>query len=200
MADVPQDPEEVDEESPSPRFLLPAIIGASVVAIIGVFSLGFITLTTPTPLPDDLLNDVTKKEFENDQDATIGEDEAGAMASDDEGAFNFKDHSYFSFPLPFVLNFPDGKGMLTLELAVAIYATPLRSESLLEKLSTFMPKMRSAINLALAEITYENVDTVSERTTLEKQLLEAIRKIVEGEGNLEPSGISNLHFIKFVAS
>ena len=196
-----QNLEEIEENAPSQRFLLPLIIGGSIIIIVGIFSLGFITLTTPAPLVEDVQKSIGKDEMAEGHGVEGSpEAEVNEVSGNEGGAFNFDDYSYFTFPLPFVVNFPDGKGMLTLEIAVAIYAAPLRSEDLLEKLSTFMPKMRSAINLVLAEQVYENIDTVVERRVLEEQLLIEVRKIVEGEDYSEPSGISDLHLIKFVAS
>ena len=74
--------------------------------------------------------------------------------TNEDGTFDFAQYRYFSFPLPFVVNFANGEGMMTVEIAIATYETTLRGERLIEKLTTFAPKMRSAINLVLACLLY----------------------------------------------
>ena len=118
----------------------------------------------------------------------------------EDGTFDFAKYRYFSFPLPFVVNFANGDGMLTLEIAIATHETTLRGEQLIEKLNTFTPKMRSAINLVLAEQVYADVNTVAKRKALKSKLLAAIKPVIDGIKPESPSGITDLHFIKFVIS
>ena len=90
--------------------------------------------------------------------------------------------------------------MVTVEIAIATYETTMRGEQLIEKLTTFTPKMRSAINYIMAEQVYENLDTVAKRHALEAKLLNGIRLVIDGANADEPSGITDLHFTKIVIS
>ena len=94
----------------------------------------------------------------------------------------------------------DGDGMITVEIAIATRETTLRGEQLIEKLTTFAPKMRSVINLALAEQIHADVNTVAKRKALESKLLAAIKPVIDGTNPERPSGITDLHFTKFVIS
>ena len=125
---------------------------------------------------------------------------ATEMVVNEDGTFDFAQYRYFSFPLPFVTNFADGNGMMTLEIAIATHETTLRGERLIEKLTTFAPKMRSAINLVLAEQVHADVNTVTKRNALESKLLGAIKSVIDGDKPERPSGITDLHLIKFVIS
>ena len=125
---------------------------------------------------------------DNSTEMTVGED----------GVFDFAEYRYFSFPLPFVVNFADDNGMVTVEIAIATYATTFRGEQLIEKLTSFTPKMRSAINYIMAEQVYENLDTVAKREALEKELLDGIRLVIDGANPEEPTAITDLHFTKII--
>ena len=125
---------------------------------------------------------------------------APEMVVNEDGTFDFAQYRYFSFPLPFVVNFADGNGMMTVEIAIPTYETTLRGEQLIEKLTTFTPKMRSAINLVLAEQIHDAVNTVAKRKALEKRLLATIKPVIDGTNPERPSGITDLYFTKFVIS
>jgi flagellar basal body-associated protein FliL len=90
--------------------------------------------------------------------------------------------------------------MMTVEIAIATYEPTLRGEQLIEKLTTFTPKMRSAINLVLAEQIHDAVNTVAKRKALEKRLLATIKPVIDGTNPERPSGITDLYFTKFVIS
>ena len=187
------------------RLLLPLLIGTTISIIIGFFIVGYISLTEPQAPPDDIRNMMDKKqpqEAHNEADDAIddADDNATAMVVNEDGTFDFAEYRYFSFPLPFVVNFADGNGMMTVEIAIATYETTLRGERLIEKLTTFKPKMRSAINLVLAEQVHVEVNTVSKRNALESKLLAAIKPVIDGTKPERPSGITDLHFVKFVIS
>ena len=187
------------------RLFLPLMIGATISVIIGFFVVGYINLTeTPAPVEDihSLMNKKQQEkhltEAENATDNAP--DNATEMVVNDDGTFDFAQYRYFSFPLPFVVNFADGNGIMTVEIAISTYETTLRGERLLEKLTTFTPKMRSAINLVLAEQVHTDVNTVTKRNSLENKLLNAIKPVIDGTKPERPSGITDLHFIKFVLS
>ena len=183
------------------RLFLPLLIGATISVIIGFFVVGYLSLTEPPSPPDDIHNLMDKKQ----QQAALTEtesdtDDATEMVMNEDGTFDFAKYRYFSFPLPFVVNFADGNGLMTLEIAIATHETTLRGERLIEKLTTFAPKMRSAINLVLAEQIHLDVNTVPKRKALERKLLAAIQLVIDGSKPERPSGITDLHFIKFVVS
>ena len=181
--------------------ILPLLIGTTISAIVGLFVLGYVSLTTPPAQPDDIHSLLDQKHQDSDLAAVDDiTDNATKMVVSDDGVFDFADYRYFSFPLPFVVNFADGNGMVTVEIAIATYETTMRGEQLIEKLTTFTPKMRSAINYIMAEQVYENLDTVAKRHALEAKLLNGIRLVIDGANADEPSGITDLHFTKIVIS
>ena len=183
------------------KLFLPLLIGATISVIIGFFVVGYLSLTKPPAPPEDIHNLMDKKQ----QQAALTKadsdtDDATEMVVNEDGTFDFAQYRYFSFPLPFVANFANGEGMMTVEIAIATYETTLRGERLIEKLTTFAPKMRSTINLVLAEQVHADVITVTKRKALESKLLAAIRPVIDGTEPKKPSGITDLHFIKFVIS
>jgi len=183
------------------RLFLPLLIGTTISVIIGVFVVGYISLTEPPPPVEDIHSLMNKKQQEKAlAGADNATDNATEMVVNGDGTFDFAQYRYFSFPLPFVVNFADGNGMMTVEIAIATYETTLRGERLIEKLTTFTPKMRSAINLVLAEQVHADVNTVAKRNALESKLLNAIKPVIDGTKPERPSGITDLHFIKFVIS
>ena len=183
------------------RLFLPLLIGTTISVIIGFFIVGYISLTEPPPPVEDIHSLMNKKQQEKAlAGADNATDNATEMAVNEDGTFDFAQYRYFSFPLPFVVNFADGNGMMTVEIAIATYETTLRGERLIEKLTTFTPKMRSAINLVLAEQVHADVNTVAKRNALESKLLAAIKPVIDGTKPERPSGITDLHFIKFVIS
>jgi len=183
------------------RLFLPLLIGTTISVIIGFFVVGYISLTEPPPPVEDIHSLMNKKQQEKSlAGADNATDNATEMVVNEDGTFDFAQYRYFSFPLPFVVNFADGNGMMTVEIAIATYETALRGERLIEKLTTFTPKMRSAINLVLAEQVHADVNTVAKRNALESKLLAAIKPVIDGTKPERPSGITDLHFIKFVIS
>jgi len=183
------------------RLFLPLLIGTTISVIIGFFVVGYISLTEPPPPVEDIHSLMNKKQQEKAvAGADNATDNATEMVANEDGTFDFAQYRYFSFPLPFVVNFANGNGMMTVEIAIATYETTLRGERLIEKLTTFTPKMRSAINLVLAEQVHADVNTVAKRNALESKLLAAIKPVIDGTKPERPSGITDLHFIKFVIS
>ena len=199
---------ELDAEQDIPKkrstragVILPLLIGTTISVIVGLFVLGYVSLATPPTQPDDIHSLLDQKHQDSDLAAVDDiTDNATKMVVSDDGVFDFADYRYFSFPLPFVVNFADGNGMVTVEIAIATYETTMRGEQLIEKLTTFTPKMRSAINYIMAEQVYENLDTVAKRHALEAKLLNGIRLVIDGANADEPSGITDLHFTKIVIS
>jgi len=201
MAESDAAPQKPKIRLPRSRLLLPLLIGATVSLVIGLFVLGFMSLTEPAPPAEELHSLMAQKQQAQEQAAPDNATEDSAnMVVNEDGTFDFAQYRYFSFPLPFVINFADGKGMVTVEIALATYETTLRSERLMEKITTFTPKLRSAINLLIAEKTYEDVNSVAKRHALERQLLQAIMPIIDGANAAEPSRITALHFTKFVVT
>ena len=197
---------EVEQQKPKKRLslsglFLPLLIGTTISIIVVFFVVGYISLTEPPPPPDDIHSPINNKQQEDAvTPADNSTENAPEMVVNEDGTFDFAQYRYFSFPLPFVVNFADGNGMMTVEIAIATYETTLRGERLIEKLTTFTPKMRSAINLVLAEQIHDAVNTVAKRKALEKRLLVAIKPVIDGINPERPSGITDLYFTKFVIS
>ena len=201
MSEDTAEQQKTKRQLPISRLLLPLLIGATISVIIGFFVVGYLSLTEPPAPPEDTHNLMDKKQ----QQAALTKadsdtDDATEMVMNEDGTFDFAQYRYFSFPLPFVVNFANGEGMMTVEIAIATYETTLRGERLIEKLTTFAPKMRSTINLILAEQVYNDVRAVAQRKVLESKLLDAIRLVIDGAEPEKPSGITDLHFVKFVIS
>ena len=201
MAEFDAEHDNQESGSARKRFILPLLVGLTISIIVGVFFFGYVSLTEPTPEPDDIHDLVDKKQQERESAAVDDSiSTTTEMDNSKDGVFDFPKYQYFSFPLPFVVNFSDGNGMLTVEISIATLETTLRGEMLIEKLNTFSPKMRSAINLVLAEQVYENVNTVAKRHSLEEDLLDSVKLVIDGANPDKPSGFTDLHFTKFVIS
>ena len=197
---------EAEQQKPKKRLslsglFLPLLIGATISIIVVFFVVGYINLTEPPHQPEDMHSLMNKKQQEDAATpADNSTEDAAEMVVNEDGTFDFAQYRYFSFPLPFVVNFADGNGMMTVEIAIATHETTLRGERLIEKLTTFTPKMRSAINLVLADQIHDAVNTVAKRKALEKRLITTLKTVIDGTNPERPSGITNLYFTKFVIS
>ena len=187
------------------RLFLPLMIGGGVSVVLTLFAIGYLTLTTPEPVPDDIYTIMQKAKAKaeadkagNSKDAETAIPENATLLPD--GTFDFVKYSYYSFPLPFVSNLASGKGMLTFEVAVATYGNTLSSEKVMKQLETFNPKIRSAINLKLSDQNLSDIDTVDKRNKLAKTLLQEVKLLVDGPNMDGPSAITDFHFVKFVIS
>lgn len=201
MAEIETERQKPKKRLSLPGLFLPLLIGATISIIVVFFVVGYISLTEPPPPPEDIHSLMNKKQQEDTATpADNSTENAPEMVVNEDGTFDFAQYRYFSFPLPFVVNFADGNGMMTVEIAIATYETTLRGEQLIEKLTTFTPKMRSAINLVLAEQIHDAVNTVAKRKALEKRLLATIKPVIDGTNPERPSGITDLYFTKFVIS
>ena len=187
------------------RLFLSLMIGGGISVVLTLFTIGYLTLTTPEPVPDDIYTIMQKAKAKTESDKAGNSKDAETAVPDNatllpDGTFDFAKYSYYSFPLPFVSNLASGKGMLTAEVAIATYGNTLASEKVMEQLETFNPKIRSAINLKLSDQKLSDVDTVDKRNKLAKALLQDVRILVDGPDMDGPSAITDFHFIKFVIS
>ena len=186
------------------RFLLPLTIIGGVTIVLTLFAVGYLTLTTPETPPEDIKTVIGKVTAEPNKkttsDEAIEDDETGQTTQLSDGQFDFDRHRYYSFPLPFVSNLASGKGMLTVEIAIATYGNTLTGEAIIKKLESFNPKIRSAINLRLAQQKLADINSVEKRKKLTVQLLNDIRLIVDKPDTEQPSAITDVHFVKFVIS
>jgi len=188
------------------RFMLPAIIAGLVTVVLGLFVLGYTSLTVPDPIPDDIHSLMAKaKQDAKDKAAAANNNGETSDIADNadmlpDGTFDFAKFRYFTFPLPFVTNLTNGSGTLTTEIAVATYATTFKAERTINQLETFKPKLRSKINLILSDQGIDTIDSPAKRNALEAKLLAAVREVIDGKAPTEPSAITDLHFIKFVIS
>ena len=201
MAEIEAEQQKLKKRLSLSGLFLPLLIGATISIIVVFFVVGYSSLTEPPPPPEDMHSLRNKKQQEDAATpADNSTENAPEMVVSEDGTFDFAQYRYYSFPLPFVVNFADGNGMMTVEIAIATYETTLRGERLIEKLTTFTPKMRSAINLFLAEQIHDAVNTVAKRKALEKELLATIKPVIDGTNPERPSGITDLYFTKFVIS
>ena len=187
------------------RLFLPLMIGGGVSMVLTLFAIGYLTLTTPEPVPDDIYTIMQKAKAKTKADKADDNNAAKTEISENEkllpdGTFDFAKYSYYSFPLPFVSNLASGKGMLTVEVAIATYGNTLASEKVMKQLETFNPKIRSAINLKLSDQKLSDIDTVDKRNKLAKMLLQEVKRVVDGPDMDGPSAITDFHFVKFVIS
>ena len=182
------------------KLILPISIGTCVVGVLGLFFLGYKTLTTTEPVPDDIQTIMEKAKSKADIDKSLdAEKTEEQQLKSSNSQFDFSKHTYYTFPLPFISNLASGKGMLTLEIAIATYGDTMDGEEIIEMLNTSNPKLRSAINLKLSEQKLNDVNTVAKRQKLSKGLLKEV-KLVVSSLNGDPSAITDLHLIKFVLS
>jgi len=181
------------------------MIGIGVSVVLSLFAIGYLTLTTPEPIPDDIYTIMQKAKAKTKADEAAASEDAETAVTDDstllpDGTFDFAKYSYYSFPLPFVSNLANGNGMLTAEVAIATYGNTLAGEKVMEQLKTFNPKIRSAINLKLSDQKLSDVDTVDKRNKLAKTLLREVRVLIDEPDMDGASAITDFHFIKFVIS
>ena len=197
-------------DSPSPPrrlhpLFLSLMIGGGVSVVLSLFAIGYLTLTTPEPVPDDIYTIMQKAKAKAEADKAGNSEDAETAVPDNatllpDGTFALAKYSYYSFPLPFVSNLASGKGMLTAEVAIATYGNTLAGEKVIKQLETFNPKIRSAINLKLSDQKLSDVDTVDKRNKLAKALLQEVRILIDGPDMDGPSAITDFHFTKFVIS
>ncbi|MFL2845558.1 MAG: flagellar basal body-associated protein FliL [Candidatus Puniceispirillaceae bacterium] len=186
------------------RFLLPLTIIGCVAIVLTLFAVGYLTLTKPETPPEEVKTLIGQGTTEQNEkltsDASVEDAVTDQTNQTSDGQFDFDSHRYYSFPLPFVSNLASGKGMLTVEIAIATYGNTLTGEAIIKKLESFNPKIRSAINLRLAQQNLANIDSVEKRKQLATQLLSDIRLIVDRPNSEDPSAITDVHFVKFVIS
>ena len=186
------------------RFLLPLTIIGGVTIVLTLFAVGYLTLTTPETPPEDIktvIGTVTAEpNKKTTSDEAVEDDETEQTTQLSDGQFDFDRHRYYRFPLPFVSKLASGKGMLTVEIAIATYGNTLTGEAIIKKLESFNPKIRSAINLRLAQQELVDIDSVEKRKKLTAQLLDDIRLLVDEADTEQPSAITDVHFVKFVIS
>ena len=186
------------------RFLLPLTIIGCVTFVLALFAVGFFTLTTPETPPEDIKTLIGKVAAEpnekNTSDEAVEDSDSEQTTQLSDGQFDFDRHRYYSFPLPFVSNLASGKGMLTVEIAIATFGNTLTGEAIIKELESFNPKIRSAINLRLAQQNLADIDSVEKRKKLTSLLLSDIRLIVDEPNTEKPSAITDVHFVKFVIS
>ncbi|MDC1383320.1 flagellar basal body-associated FliL family protein [Candidatus Puniceispirillum sp.] len=183
-----------------PKLILPISIGTCVVGVLGLFFIGYKTLTSTEPVQDDIQTIMEKAKSKADNDKTLdAEKTEEQQLKPSKSQFDFSKHTYYTFPLPFITNLASGKGMLTLEIAIATYGDAMDSEEIIEMLNTSNPKLRSVINFKLSEQKLTDVNTVKKRQKLSKELLEQVKLVVRSLDG-DPLAITDLHLIKFVLS
>ncbi len=94
------------------------MVGGGISVVLTLFTIGYLTLTTPEPVPDDIYTIMQKAKAKTEADKAGNSEDAETALPDNatllpDGTFDFAKYSYYSFPLPFVSNLASGKGMLT---------------------------------------------------------------------------------------
>ena len=182
------------------KLILPISIGTCVVGVLGLFFIGYKTLTTTEPTPDDIQTIMEKAESKAHIDKALDAEKTEEQKlKSSNSQFNFSKHTYYTFPLPFISNLANGKGMLTVEIAIATYGSTMAGEKIIEMLNTSNPKLRSALNFKLSEQKLTDVNTVMKRQKLSKGLLKEVKLVVRSLDG-DPTAITDLHLIKFVLS
>ena len=179
---------------------LTALLGTAASAVFGMFYAGYVNLATPAAPQNQSLEDrlaatgVLATETEAIEEAPVLSEEEEALI-----LFNKPKHSYYLFPIPFISNLKDSKKLVTIELAVSIYAPPLSGDSLLSALFTFDPAMR---NVILGHLLTKRPDELITRDDRQKLTVELKQKLNEliltGQQDEDAATIDEVHIQKLV--
>jgi flagellar basal body-associated protein FliL len=179
---------------------LGALLGTAASAVFGMFFAGYVNLATPASPQNQSLEDrlaatgVLATEKEVIEEAPVLSEEEQALI-----LFNRPKHSYYLFPIPFISNLKDSKKLLTIELAVSIYAPPLSGDSLLSALFKFDPAMRNVILAHLLTKSPDELVSREDRQKLSEELKEKLNKLIlTGQQDEEAARISEVHIQKLV--
>jgi len=179
---------------------LVALLGTAASAVFGMFYAGYVNLAAPATPNNQSLEDrlaatgvLKDRSEEPETEPVLSEEEQALML------FNKPKHSYYLFPIPFVSNLKDSKKLLTIELAVSIYASPLQGDGLLSALFKLDPAMR---NVILAHLLTKHPDELvsrQDRQMLAEELKEKLNKLIlSGQDDEDAARISEVHIQKLV--
>jgi len=179
---------------------LVALLGTAASAVFGMFYAGYVNLAAPATPNNQSLEDrlaatgvLEDRSEEPETEPVLSEEEQALML------FNKPKHSYYLFPIPFVSNLKDSKKLLTIELAVSIYASPLQGDGLLSALFKLDPAMR---NVILAHLLTKHPDELvsrQDRQMLAEELKEKLNKLIlSGQDDEDAVRISEVHIQKLV--
>jgi len=179
---------------------LVALLGTAASAVFGMFYAGYVNLAAPATPHNQSLEDrlaatgvLEDRSEEPETEPVLSEEEQALML------FNKPKHSYYLFPIPFVSNLKDSKKLLTIELAVSIYASPLQGDGLLSALFKLDPAMR---NVILAHLLTKHPDELvsrQDRQMLAEELKEKLNKLIlSGQDDEDATRISEVHIQKLV--
>jgi len=179
---------------------LVALLGTAASAVFGMFYAGYVNLAAPATPHNQSLEDrlaatgvLEDRSEEPETEPVLSEEEQALML------FNKPKHSYYLFPIPFVSNLKDSKKLLTIELAVSIYASPLQGDGLLSALFKLDPAMR---NVILAHLLTKHPDELvsrQDRQMLAEELKEKLNKLIlSGQDDEDAARISEVHIQKLV--
>ena len=179
---------------------LVALLGTAASAVFGMFYAGYVNLAAPATPHNQSLEDrlaatgvLEDRSEEPETEPVLSEEEQALML------FNKPKHSYYLFPIPFVSNLKDSKKLLTIELAVSIYASPLQGDGLLSALFKLDPAMR---NVILAHLLTKHPDELvsrQDRQMLAEELKEKLNKLIlSGQDDEDAVRISEVHIQKLV--
>ena len=128
-------------------------------------------------------------------DAVVAEEggEADADAEEGEETETAGEAVYFSLDPPFIVNF-SGKSRARF-LQVSIEGLT-RDATVKEDITKHFPQVRNNLVLLLSGQTYENLNTQEGKSTLRKQVLKEVQKVLEAETGKE--GVEDVFFTSFV--
>ena len=177
-----------------------ALLGIAVSAVFGMFYAGYVNLATPASPQNQSLEDrlaatgvLAKKEEAPEIEPVLSEEEQALML------FNRPKHSYYLFPIPFISNLKDSKKLITIELAVSIYAPPLSGDSLLSAMFRFDPAMRNVILAHLLTKRPDELVSREDRQKLAEELKQRLNELILiGQEDEDAATISDVHIQKLV--
>ncbi len=177
-----------------------ALLGTAVSAVFGMFYAGYVNLATPASPQNQSLEDrlaatgvLAKKEEAPEIEPVLSEEEQALML------FNRPKHSYYLFPIPFISNLKDSKKLITIELAVSIYAPPLSGDSLLSAMFRFDPAMRNVILAHLLTKRPDELVSREDRQKLAEELKQRLNELIlTGQEDEDAATISDVHIQKLV--
>jgi len=98
------------------------------------------------------------------------------VLSDGTIAFLSPKYKYYEFSGPLATNLIDSRKILTINISVAVYETPMKAEDFYESFEIFVPVLRSIVIKGIGDFTLEMAEDEPTIFQFRKYLLEAFNK------------------------
>lgn len=121
-----------------------------------------------------------------------GEDTEGDAEEGEETAA-VGEAVYFSLDPPFIVNFTGKSRARFLQVSIEGLTRDIKVK---EDITKHFPQVRNNLVLLLSGQTYEDLNTPEGKTTLRKQVLKEVQKVLEAETGKE--GVEDVYFTSFV--